>query len=303
MRVHETTLRKTINWVLQDAAPKKPGIKLPFSLRFIKALDLTKHSIALYHQTARETDVLPEYPFQATDFEKQVPFVKNSVWLYLSYIPFFVALVFFQKERSPFEQTLKTMWTLTTINNSFFRKYPAHFTHNRVPASSLTWWKPTDRLWRFLYDFDSSWNNLFPSQHVSLSVLCGLSLYHSGYRRSGRLLLLWAVLLGASTLTTKQHYQVDVVAALVLASKVHRENCLKESNQEVAAEMIENHCDTLFKNLATGNYRPRPEEKIDLLLQIDPLIIEIMKNIRKLNPFNPLYSEIISNTLALIKRV
>jgi hypothetical protein len=169
----------------------------------------------------------------------------------------------------------------------------------------LTRWKPDDLLYRFCYNFDSG-NNTFPSQHINLSALCGLVLLHSGYKRSGKLLLLWSVLIAASTLTTKQHFQIDIPAALLLASKVNRRfgtlqkmpttEEFEEIKKEIYAE-----ADALLQNLIKGNYHPAPGEKINLIRHIDPAIIEIMKNIRRLNPFNPLYSEIIENTLGMLE--
>lgn len=241
---------------------------------------------------------MPETPFPRTDFEKNLPFIKDSVYLYMSYAPFFATSIYLIKDQKNFEKSMQSMRALSEISDMFYHKYPAHFPYGREVNTKLTHWKPDDLLYRFCYNFDSG-NNTFPSQHVNLSTLSGLVLLHSGYQRSGKLMLLWAVLIAASTLTTKQHFQIDVPAALLLASKVNQRfgdlqkmpdaREFEEIKKEIFAET-----DELLQGLIRGNFRPT------LLPHFDPTIIEVMRNIRQLNPFNPIYSEVIENILKML---
>ncbi len=58
--------------------------------------------------------------------------------------------------------------------------------------------------------------NCFPSLHVAYSWLAALAAYHV-HRGLGLTALLWAVVISLSTLFTKQHYVVDVVAGVAMA--------------------------------------------------------------------------------------
>jgi membrane-associated phospholipid phosphatase len=68
---------------------------------------------------------------------------------------------------------------------------------------------------RELYGFDPPYN-CFPSLHVAYSFLAALTAYRV-HRTLGLVSLFWAALIAVSTLYTKQHYIVDVLAGILLA--------------------------------------------------------------------------------------
>jgi membrane-associated phospholipid phosphatase len=68
---------------------------------------------------------------------------------------------------------------------------------------------------RFLYDADPPYN-CFPSLHVAHSFVSALTCYRV-HRRVGIASIVCASLVGLSTLFTKQHYVVDVLAGIALA--------------------------------------------------------------------------------------
>lgn len=72
-------------------------------------------------------------------------------------------------------------------------------------------------LWglRLLYSADPPYN-CFPSLHVAHSFVSALTCYRL-HRRMGVALVIAALLVGVSTLYTKQHYVLDVVAGILLA--------------------------------------------------------------------------------------
>jgi membrane-associated phospholipid phosphatase len=67
---------------------------------------------------------------------------------------------------------------------------------------------------RLTYALDSPYN-CFPSLHVAYSFVSALACYRVN-RRVGLLAVLWASLVGVSTLFTKQHYAVDVVVGALM---------------------------------------------------------------------------------------
>lgn len=68
---------------------------------------------------------------------------------------------------------------------------------------------------RFLYSSDPPYN-CFPSLHVAHSFVSALTC-HRVHRGVGTAAALCAVLIGVSTLYTKQHYVLDVIAGMFLA--------------------------------------------------------------------------------------
>ena len=68
---------------------------------------------------------------------------------------------------------------------------------------------------RLQYSLDQPYN-CFPSLHVAHSFVSALTCYrvHKGV---GVAAVLWATLVGVSTLFTKQHYAVDVIAGAIMA--------------------------------------------------------------------------------------
>lgn len=68
---------------------------------------------------------------------------------------------------------------------------------------------------RSLYDSDPPYN-CFPSLHVAHSVVSALTCYRL-HRGLGVFAVVCALLVGLSTLYTKQHYVLDVVAGILLA--------------------------------------------------------------------------------------
>ena len=66
-----------------------------------------------------------------------------------------------------------------------------------------------------VYGFDPPYN-CFPSLHVAYSFLAALTC-HRVHRELGLAALLWAALIGVSTLFTRQHYIVDVLAGMAVA--------------------------------------------------------------------------------------
>jgi membrane-associated phospholipid phosphatase len=68
---------------------------------------------------------------------------------------------------------------------------------------------------RQLYDFDPPYN-CFPSLHVAYSFLAALTAW-TVHRGLGLTATVWATLIAISTLYTKQHYVLDVIAGVMLA--------------------------------------------------------------------------------------
>jgi membrane-associated phospholipid phosphatase len=68
---------------------------------------------------------------------------------------------------------------------------------------------------QFHYAFDPPYN-CFPSLHVAYAFVAALTCYRM-HRELGTAAIAWATLIGVSTLYTKQHYVIDVVAGALSA--------------------------------------------------------------------------------------
>ncbi len=100
---------------------------------------------------------------------------------------------------------------IVTIAYTGFLLYPTVAPRpSHVPGDGFVAWTL-----RAIYDTDPPYN-CFPSLHVAYSWLAALVAYHV-HRGLGLTALLWAVVISLSTLFTKQHYVLDVVAGVAMA--------------------------------------------------------------------------------------
>ncbi|MGE5243966.1 MAG: phosphatase PAP2 family protein [Betaproteobacteria bacterium] len=109
----------------------------------------------------------------------------------------------------------RTMWAYVM---AFLVAYAGFFAYPTVTPHPATVAGDGFATWclRLQYRLDSPYN-CFPSLHVAHSFLAALACYRVN-RKVGLVAASWAALIGVSTLYTKQHYLVDVIAGVVLAS-------------------------------------------------------------------------------------
>jgi membrane-associated phospholipid phosphatase len=128
--------------------------------------------------------------------------------LYLSLI---VLPVFVVRENEHIRRTFLAYLAVWITAYVFFLIYPTIAPRPaEVPGDGFASWAL-----RFLYDADPPYN-CFPSLHVAHSFVSALTCYLVN-RRVGFAGIIAASLVAISTLYTKQHYVVDVVAGVLLA--------------------------------------------------------------------------------------
>ncbi|MDR3477457.1 MAG: phosphatase PAP2 family protein [Gammaproteobacteria bacterium] len=148
--------------------------------------------------------------FSLSPVDKMIPFMFNSIWIYHSHFLFvFYAMLTCQDE---LRRTIVyyAMLLATGIAFAIFMLMPTELPHPSMDFNGFS-----GMLWRALYLTDTP-TNCFPSLHVALASLatCALMVKNTFWRWAAPL---WGVLICVSTLTTKQHYAVDVVGGAVLA--------------------------------------------------------------------------------------
>jgi membrane-associated phospholipid phosphatase len=162
--------------------------------------------------------VVPERTMHAPEvpLDRMIPLqpgwalVYGSLYLFLILLPVFIVCREEHIRRTVFAYLM--VW-ITAFG--CFLLYPtvAPRPHEVLGRGFLVWGL------RFLYDADPPYN-CFPSLHVAHSCVSAFTAYRA-HRGVGLVAGICALLVGISTLFTKQHYVLDVVAGIGLAYVAH----------------------------------------------------------------------------------
>jgi membrane-associated phospholipid phosphatase len=132
--------------------------------------------------------------------------VYGSLYLFLILLPLFVV-----RQPDQIRRTVLTYLAVWSTAFVFFLLYPTSAPRpGSVAGSGFVVWGL-----KFLYESDPPYN-CFPSLHVAHSTVSALTCYLVN-RGVGIVAFASVVLVGVSTLFTKQHYVLDVMAGILLA--------------------------------------------------------------------------------------
>jgi membrane-associated phospholipid phosphatase len=157
-----------------------------------------------------------EYNF-LTDLDIAIPFIPEFIWVYHTLIPIIgISAIVLIKNRKLFFSTLNGYIIATIILSIFYIFLPSFYPRQLITDSSVSSYMV--ELTRLI---DNA-NNTFPSGHVTFSWLLALFLMKSDCAKKWKWLgptyLIWAILISISTLVLKQHYIVDVISGIILAT-------------------------------------------------------------------------------------
>lgn len=144
--------------------------------------------------------------------DSYIPWLPYSVLIYFSQFAFLLLGVIYAPNQRTATITYYSYLLAILIAGCVFAVYPTFLT--RLTLSEQT--QAIQVLYRFLYAIDVP-HNCFPSLHTTLALIAASSLF-------ARSLIwqivasLWSAAIIVSTLTTKQHCILDVVAGMVLFS-------------------------------------------------------------------------------------
>lgn len=149
---------------------------------------------------------VPAVPLDgAIPLEPAWVFVYVSQWVF-SFLPVFVVRGTELRRRA-----VRAFLAIVVVSYAGFLLYPTLAPRpEAIPGDGFASWAL-----RYVYGVDPP-TNCFPSLHVAYSVLAALTAYRV-HRGVGALALGWAGVIALSTLFTKQHYVLDVVAGIALA--------------------------------------------------------------------------------------
>jgi len=168
---------------------------------------------ALYYTTNHHPIFLPrELPM--TFLDEMVPFLPWTIFIYISEYLYFTAIYIICKDLENLNKYLYSFFFTQALSCLIFLVYPTTYPRDQFPVPAET---PAflQSLWTWLRSQDAP-TNCLPSLHVS-TVYLSAFIFRDEQREKLPFFLGWATLIALSTLPTKQHYLVDVVAGLVLA--------------------------------------------------------------------------------------
>lgn len=132
--------------------------------------------------------------------------VYGSLYVFAFLLPIVVV-----RQPRLFRQWLKAFLTVMIAAYAGFILFPTAAPRpDDVPGAGFFAWAL-----RVVYDVDPL-HGCFPSLHVAYSFVSALTVYRV-HRGLGIAALVWASIIGVSTLFTKQHFVVDVIAGALMA--------------------------------------------------------------------------------------
>jgi len=142
--------------------------------------------------------------------DRWVPFWPDSFWVYASIYLVYALSCILQRELKTFRVFLYA-YSLAYVGSAlFFLAYPTTFPRQLFPvtvsdtaslgAQGLSWFRTFDHP-----------TNCLPSMHVASVTMAALPFYGQK-RKTFVAFAVWGTAIAVSTLTTKQHYVIDVVA-------------------------------------------------------------------------------------------
>jgi membrane-associated phospholipid phosphatase len=150
-----------------------------------------------------------------TPADRVVPLRPRSLWLYLSFVPFCLAAIHDVRSIPRMVRMMACLVLATLVSYRSFLRFPSSYPRPDVAVDD-------PRLagaWRSLRAIDLP-GNTFPSVHAGHAFLLALMLAPELPEEEAEARILWAILISLSTLTTKQHYLVDIAGGIVVAETV-----------------------------------------------------------------------------------
>jgi membrane-associated phospholipid phosphatase len=128
----------------------------------------------------------------------------GSIWIF-AFLPVFVV-----REPALTRRTMLAILAVIIISYVGFLVYPTVLPRSETVGDGFL-----EQALEVNYSLDPPYN-CFPSLHVAWAFVAALTSYRV-HRGVGIAALVWATIIGVSTLYTKQHYVVDVIAGVAVA--------------------------------------------------------------------------------------
>jgi membrane-associated phospholipid phosphatase len=140
-----------------------------------------------------------------------IPFLDWTIWIYVSYYPFLTLAIWLPHNDKLRSDAVYALLLAGTIGLVIFTLWPTSIAREAPSLAGATGF-----VWRLLFSVDTMVNAL-PSMHVADTCLAAVAL--GSRNRIWRVIApAWATLIVLSTLTTKQHYAIDIPGGFALAA-------------------------------------------------------------------------------------
>lgn len=143
--------------------------------------------------------------------EYEIPFLPWTFLLYISDYILVFAVILMHQDKEIFQSFARMAFSVLVFCGLFFIFFPTRYPRPEYPGvdSFLVGLAMT------VVGNGDTPNNCFPSLHVAIGGISVWSLRFRGPRVFG-LFTFWALLIFTSTLTTKQHYLIDIIGGFAV---------------------------------------------------------------------------------------
>lgn len=173
-------------------------------------------TLVLYQVTNR-FHLKPPILLEFGHIDRLMPFWSWTVWVYFTeYVIFFAAYFGLQKNENVVRYFYSYM-AILVISVAIFVLFPVTFPREDYPTLGTS---VSDSALTFLRTYMDSPANCLPSLHVSSCFISAFCFLPESRIRAG-IFFLWSILVAISTMTTKQHYWIDVWTAFLLTAVVY----------------------------------------------------------------------------------
>lgn len=166
------------------------------------------------YATSNHFHLVEPVTLHMTWVDRVVPFVPLTVWIYVSEYLYFGVIYIICKDMGNLNKYLYSFFVNQFVSILIFWVWPTTYPRDLFPLPD-TLDPITHTLFSALRVMDSP-ANCCPSLHVS-SVYLSSFIFFDEQRRKLPFFLIWGTAIALSTLTTKQHYLIDVIVGFFMA--------------------------------------------------------------------------------------
>jgi len=143
------------------------------------------------------------------------PFIPQTVWVYMSEYLFFYTIFLTCRDIVNLNRYIYSFLALQLVSVTIFWLWPTTYPRDAYPLIPDAMDRATYFLFNSLRQTDSP-ASCAPSLHVS-SVYLSSFLFLKEQKEKFIWFFVWGTLIAISTLTTKQHYLIDVITGFMMA--------------------------------------------------------------------------------------
>ncbi len=168
-----------------------------------------------FYTVANVSPFFPPQLIPLLDVDRFVPLLPWTFLIYVSDYVFMVTMTCLHTDRQAFNSMVRMCFTILVICGLVFIFFPTTYPRPPYPDSGNIL---VNSIMKLVGSADTP-NNCFPSLHVGLTGGAAWSVRSWGVRKCLPFWI-WAVAIFISTLTTKQHYFVDIGGGVAVVTLV-----------------------------------------------------------------------------------